>query len=450
MRERYRPAVLSLLIAAGVLLLIHGLIGYPILTSRSGTVQRSLLSTLVSKNLLNNTGAAGDDEELREWLRGARSLGRRVVLRYSACGGLINQQYSHLSAFILATALRAEVVLPPACFRNSFGLHYDMDIKRNKMEWFTTPVNTLLDVPRVIENWKALGIKVYETPGLQPAPNLTQPSTAFPAFIQRDVDPRLILRLPDVYLARSPLAALVARSRATLARHLRDLDPGLAASTDYLVLDLPCTFFALRTARIPALATRVAALLPFNAALEALAARTVAAMAAAGVPAFNGVHLRVEKDAGDWTIIMGGVGRMWHLYTQTMRRAGLDARTPLYVATGLLTYGASKEWAYAQRVLLSKGLASRVVIKNQFVPAFELAELNTEQQALLDFLILARAVRFVGFGSSTFSYYLTQHRRMRGHAQEASLLVDAARIGTDAMFEAAAVITHPPLMHVVQ
>lgn len=66
---------------------------------------------------------------------------------------------------ILGPASSRQVVLPPACFRNSFGLHYDMDIKRNKMEWFTTPVNTLLDVPRVIENWKALGIKVYEVRG---------------------------------------------------------------------------------------------------------------------------------------------------------------------------------------------------------------------------------------------------------------------------------------------
>lgn len=33
----------------------------------------------------------------------------RTVLRYSACGGLINQQYSHISAFTLALALGAEV-----------------------------------------------------------------------------------------------------------------------------------------------------------------------------------------------------------------------------------------------------------------------------------------------------------------------------------------------------
>lgn len=240
------------------------------------------------------------------------------------------------------------------------------------------------------------------------------------------------------------------RSQRALAEHLRSLDPGLAASTDYLVLDLPCTFFALRTARISVLPTLVAALLPFNAALEELAARTVRAMAASGVPVFNGVHLRVEKDAGDWTIIMGGVGRMWHIYTETMLHAGFDAATPLYVATGLLTYGASSEWAYAQKVLLSKDLASRVLIKNQYVPDFELAALNTEQAALLDFLILARAARFVGFGSSTFSYYLTQHRRIRGHAPETSILVDIARIGTDAMFASAAVVTHTPIMHVVK
>ena len=34
------------------------------------------------------------------------------------------------------------------------------------------------------------------------------------------------------------------------------------------------------------------------------------------------------------------------------------------------------------------------------------AALNSEQKALLDFLVLAKGARFVGFGSSTFSFYL--------------------------------------------
>jgi len=32
--------------------------------------------------------------------------------------------------------------------------------------------------------------------------------------------------------------------------------------------------------------------------------------------------------------------------------------------------------------------------------------LNSEQKALLDFLVLAKGKLFVGFGSSTFSFYL--------------------------------------------
>jgi hypothetical protein len=39
-----------------------------------------------------------------------------------------------------------------------------------------------------------------------------------------------------------------------------------------------------------------------------------------------------------------------------------------------------------------------------------LADLNSEQKALLDFLVLAKGKYFVGFGSSTFSFYLREHR----------------------------------------
>lgn len=47
----------------------------------------------------------------------------RVLLRYTACTGLINQQYSHIAAFSLAAVLGAEIVLPPAAKRDSFA-HY--------------------------------------------------------------------------------------------------------------------------------------------------------------------------------------------------------------------------------------------------------------------------------------------------------------------------------------
>ena len=38
--------------------------------------------------------------------------------------------------------------------------------------------------------------------------------------------------------------------------------------------------------------------------------------------AFNGVHLRMEKDAADWATIMGGPERYWARYKQARRRGG--------------------------------------------------------------------------------------------------------------------------------
>ena len=50
--------------------------------------------------------------------------------------------------------------------------------------------------------------------------------------------------------------------------------------------------------------------------------------------------------------------------------------------------------------------ARHVRYKEQYLPPEMLAGLNPEQQALVDFLVLANADNFVGLGSSTFSVYL--------------------------------------------
>ena len=52
----------------------------------------------------------------------------------------------------------------------------------------------------------------------------------------------------------------------------------------------------------------VARTLFFNPLLTRLADEIVAGMAEAGVQAYNSLHLRIEKDARDWSAIMGGTG----------------------------------------------------------------------------------------------------------------------------------------------
>lgn len=50
------------------------------------------------------------------------------------------------------------------------------------------------------------------------------------------------------------------------------------------------------------------------------------------------------------------------------------------------------------------------------------AALNSEQKALVDFLVLARVHRFAGFGGSTFSFYLREHRALQVPAAALLLL----------------------------
>ncbi len=68
------------------------------------------------------------------------------------------------------------------------------------------------------------------------------------------------------------------------------------------------------------------------------------------------------------------------------------------------------------------------------------AALNSEQKALLDFLVLSRGRGFVGFGSSTFSFYLREYRVLNGVPRSSSVLVDASVIGTDPLFNSAGTV----------
>ena len=57
-----------------------------------------------------------------------------LVLRYTACSGLINQHYSHIAGIALAAALRARaVVVPPGLARSSFAQYYSTSAEKNEV-----------------------------------------------------------------------------------------------------------------------------------------------------------------------------------------------------------------------------------------------------------------------------------------------------------------------------
>lgn len=87
----------------------------------------------------------------------------RLALRYTACTGLVNQQYSHIAAFTLAAALGvSEVHLPPAAVRDSFGHKFSVHQEENQMQWFPARAACLLDVEHLQRAWAPLGITVVE------------------------------------------------------------------------------------------------------------------------------------------------------------------------------------------------------------------------------------------------------------------------------------------------
>lgn len=86
----------------------------------------------------------------------------RVVMRYTACTGLMNQHYSHIHAFALSAMLGAELVLPPGVRRSSFEDKTSLFKEQNVAKWMPVPMESLWDVEYIIKYWKEKGMRVHK------------------------------------------------------------------------------------------------------------------------------------------------------------------------------------------------------------------------------------------------------------------------------------------------
>lgn len=102
-------------------------------------------------------------------------------------------------------------------------------------------------------------------------------------------------------------------------------------------------------------------------AVQALADKVVKGIAQQeGSSDFNGVYLRMERDASDWVVVLGGKENYWQKYRDAMVRAKFSKDTPVYVASGLLTGSTdindhSKNSGDAESVEVMKGLVKDIV-----------------------------------------------------------------------------------------
>jgi hypothetical protein len=359
-----------------------------------------------------------------------------LVLRYTACQGLFNQMYAHLNALALAAFLGADVVVPPSVYRESFAKYFSMlDPSRNEVKWAPAPAGALLDVDALRKHYSERhGIRILEAPPYKDFPDCMHPQDAFPRHdVPSGVKAEQIVQLPDVYLQSLHAWKLWDRAAdAALAKHQALADAGWPADTP-VVLDLPCPFLGVMTLTCLDEVQEAAAALRFNQTLVGLAKTVIAGMRRSGVSRYNGAHLRLEKDAVDWARVMGGLARYLGAYARAFLAAGFSRSTDVYAASGLLSYNASAEME--QMLAFMQPYSKSVQYKERYLPKETLASLNPEQNALVDFLVIANADAFVGIGSSTFSAYLREYRVLLGHPRSADAFVDTSKIGSDALFE---------------
>ena len=111
-------------------------------------------------------GVASEQQAREHYTFRGRREGRvykrlRVLLRYTACTGLINQHYSHIAAFTLSAVLGAELVLPPAVKRDSFAHYFSTFKDQNEVIWTPAPLDSLLNVEKIIAFWRSRGLIIH-------------------------------------------------------------------------------------------------------------------------------------------------------------------------------------------------------------------------------------------------------------------------------------------------
>mmetsp|Transcript_19298 Transcript_19298/g.58284 ORF Transcript_19298/g.58284 Transcript_19298/m.58284 type:complete len:576 (+) Transcript_19298:406-2133(+) len=185
---------------------------------------------------------------------------------------------------------------------------------------------------------------------------------------------------------------------------------------------LPCILFGLRAENSP-LMSEVAMNLHFAPQLQDMASRVMRGMRReSGKELFNGLHLRLEADASAWIELFGGTHKIWKAYMRAISAANFTTGKPLFVASGIFAKMTNTNRQHLKE--LQKQFASHIFDKTVFLGKRELKALHSEQRAAIDFLILVHSRAFVGIGTSTFSVFVDQYRKLhRFKAPEAQFVV---------------------------
>ena len=306
---------------------------------------------------------------------------KRLGVLYATGGGFCNQHYGHLDAIAIALYANASFVVNSVA---DFHTRQPGPLGPGSA-WRSVPLSDAYDTVHLTESLKRLGVEYL----MQREP----PGDSCTVDLPLEDTPESFCKGPE-------------RLDADLRAALNQANGPPCEGKSKILLRLACARCMLHPRRIWSI-THALSSLRFSPRLRSLAQNGIAALRALA-PRFNGVHLRLEEDmeAHFWGSIRGLAGR---LYARAAEEAGLNASTPLYIATGALP----KDSTRFSLPDFTAAFSSRSIGKEDIFPASVLRDLPADLVAILEFLVLLEADLLVGHPLSTFSLALQGYRRLR-------------------------------------
>lgn len=107
-------------------------------------------------------------------------------------------------------------------------------------------------------------------------------------------------------------------------------------------------------------------------------------------------------------------------YNEAIRQQAIAPEEQLYIASGIF----STEPDFVERHLQS--WPSHITHRGLLLSAEESGGLDVEQLAAIDFLVVCKAAKFIGWQGSSFSFWVPEERALHGLDHSTSLLINGA------------------------
>eukprot|EP01025_Chloroclados_australasicus_P017786 TRINITY_DN19102_c0_g3_i7.p1 TRINITY_DN19102_c0_g3~~TRINITY_DN19102_c0_g3_i7.p1 ORF type:complete len:545 (-),score=12.04 TRINITY_DN19102_c0_g3_i7:58-1692(-) len=350
-----------------------------------------------------------------------------MVLRYTACGNLAEQLYSHMAAITLATLTGAKLIFSPHIIYN----------ENNELEGFSQ--EDILDMEHIIQYWKLKGVYI-ETNDTQSSPGFDNPDAAFIQDYYEGFGQYQYLQMRNFYRSTIPLLDVLYRiKRDMLYYYMQATIQNTFACLNGMVVDLPCTQFALDSQTTKTLYPQIAQSLKFSKNIYQLAFDIQQQISQMWTNQYNSIHLDLQVNMHQ---IQGGFDAYLDNFFKMLKLTQFNLNSIIYLKISMQNQqGKLRLFEKISRVIKSKNLAQDVTCKEQLLGYDIYSKLDQDMGDAVDMLVILNSTNFVGLRQSSFSFLSYELRRLQQESLGSSKLVNIPKFGQTQILEKGGVLS---------